>query len=306
MTGAPDATPAELLRLDGRRVVVAGAGGGGIGTTVCRVVAQAGGAVAALDVDPSRLPAVEAAMAGTPGPHRTVAVDLRDGPQVERALDEIVGDGPPLYGLVQVAGGLFAPQWGAITDVGTDVSDDVLRLNFTAAVQTARAVARRLMDAGDGGSIVAVASVAGLLSMPYGFAYSAAKAALMSFVRTAAVEWGSAGIRVNAVAPGSVRTPKSQAGAPPAPDTPAEQAAIPLGRRGRSEDIALAALFFLSDLSPWVTGQTLAVDGGNSVRPSFLDEENLPVFVHQPEVRALMRGPGAGASAADAGRDGAA
>lgn len=296
MTAGPDATPGELLRLDGRRVVVAGAGGGGIGTAVCRMVAQAGGAVAAVDVDPSRLAEVEAALAGTPGPHMSLAADLRDGSQVERVIDEAAAAGPRLYGLVQVAGGLFPPQWGAIAEVGTEVSDEVLRLNFTAAVQTARAVARRLMAAGDGGSIVAVASVAGLLAMPYGFAYSAAKAALMSFVRTAAIEWGPAGIRVNAVAPGTVRTPKSQAGAPVVADTPAEQAAIPLRRRGRSEDIALAALFFLSDLSPWVTGQTLAVDGGNSIRPSFLDEENLPVFVHQPAVRALMRGPGATSS----------
>jgi NAD(P)-dependent dehydrogenase (short-subunit alcohol dehydrogenase family) len=286
-----DGSAPSLIRLDGRRVIVAGAGGGGIGTTVCRFIAEAGASVTALDVDPERLPDVEAALAGTPGEHRTKVVDLLDTAQVERAVDEAASDGPPLYGLVQVAGGLFTPQWAPIAKVAPDVIDDVFALNFKAAVLTSRAVARHLVDAGTPGSIVAIASVAGLLAMPYGFAYSASKAALMSFVRSAAIEWGSEGVRINAVAPGSINTPKSRRGAPvAADDNPAERAAVPLERRGRSEDIAGAVLFLLSDLASWVTGQTLPVDGGNSIRPSFLDEENLPVFVHIPEIRAIMRG----------------
>jgi NAD(P)-dependent dehydrogenase (short-subunit alcohol dehydrogenase family) len=131
---------------------------------------------------------------------------------------------------------------------------------------------------------VAIASVAGLSAMPFGAAYSAAKAGLMSLTRTAALEWGSSAIRVNAVAPGTIRTPKNPSGATTT-DTPPERAAIPLGRRGSPDDIGAAALFLLSGMATWITGQILAVDGGSSARPSFLDADNLPVFVRDPDVR---------------------
>jgi NAD(P)-dependent dehydrogenase (short-subunit alcohol dehydrogenase family) len=110
----------------------------------------------------------------------------------------------------------------------------------------------------------------------------------MSLTRTAAVELGPLGIRVNAVAPGSVRTPKSEAHNPPSAESDAERAAVPLRRRGKPADIASAALFFLSDHAAWVTGQVLAVDGGSSARPSFLDADDVPVFVRDPSLRARL------------------
>lgn len=76
----------------------------------------------------------------------------------------------------------------------------------------------------------------------------------------------------------------------PAPDTPAESAAVPLGRRGSANDIAGAVLFLLSDLAGWITGQVLAVDGGSSARPSFLGEDNLPIFIRDEVLRARLTG----------------
>ena len=275
--------------LSERVVVVVGAGGGGIGTAVAAAVAHAGGRVLGVDVRPGALDALEAAWEGTPGPHRAVVADGRRPEDVEAALDAAAELGQ-LHGLVQVAGGQWPDQWAPLTALDPETWDTVVELNLRAPMLSTTAAARRLAAGGQGGSIVLVASLVGLSAMPFGAAYAASKAGLMSLTRTAAVELGPLGIRVNAVAPGSVRTPKSEANTPPAPESDAERAAVPLRRRGRPADIASAALFFLSDHAEWVTGQVLAVDGGSSARPSFLDAEDVPVFVRDQALRDRVRG----------------
>ena len=125
--------------------------------------------------------------------------------------------------------------------------------------------------------------------MPYGAAYAVAKAGLLALARSQAVEWGAAGIRVNAIAGGTVRTPKSES--EHASNRTEDLATIPLQRRGTPDDIAAAALYLCSDLASFVTGHVLVVDGGASVKPSFVDDENLPVFVRDPEMRARIKGP---------------
>jgi len=276
------------LDLTGRVVVVVGAGGGGIGTAVAGAVAHAGARVVGVDVRPAALEALDAAWAGTPGPHRAVVADGRRPEDVEAALDAAAEFGP-LSGLVQVAGGQWPDQWSPLTALDPATWDAVVELNLRAPMLSTAAAARRMAQSGQGGSIVLVASLVGLSAMPFGAAYAASKAGIMSLTRTAAVELGPLGIRVNSVAPGSVRTPKSEAHTPPAPESEAERAAVPLQRRGAPADIANAALFFLSDLAGWVTGQVLAVDGGSAARPSFLDAEDVPVFVRDPALRARLR-----------------
>jgi 3-oxoacyl-[acyl-carrier protein] reductase len=286
----------DRLSLDGRVVVVAGAGGGGIGTAVCRMLAHSGAAVLALERRAQAMAAVEDAVAGTPGPHRSVVADVRDPTQVVAALEEASALGA-LHGLVHVAGGIWPDQWGTLLSMPLETFDEVLELNLRSALVTMRVVAAELVAQKTGGSIVSVSSVAGLSAMPYGAPYAAAKAGLLSLVRTAALEWGSSGIRVNSVAPGSVRTPKNAREAVAAGDvlTEEERAALPLGRRGVPDDVAGAVLFLLSDLSRWITGQVLPVDGGSSARPSFLGDDNLPVFVHNAQLRQglLPGGPAA-------------
>ena len=118
-------------------------------------------------------------------------------------------------------------------------------------------------------------------SAPLISAYGAAKAALDSLTRTLSVEWGPHGIRVNTVAAGTIATPR--AGQSDLAD--AAGALIPLGRRGRPDDIAHAAVFLLSDLASYVTGHTLVVDGGSSNMGVGLDEHLLPAFVTSPAIR---------------------
>jgi NAD(P)-dependent dehydrogenase (short-subunit alcohol dehydrogenase family) len=273
----------ERLNLSGRSVVVAGAGGGGIGTAVCRFLAEAGATVVAWDLDPDRLAVSERALRDLNGPHHFAVVDVRDAD----AVDQAVQAAESLHGLVHVAGGLRPDQWAPLLEVTPAAFDEVIHLNLASAFVTSKAVAARLVEQGTGGSIVHIASIAGLSAMPFGAAYSAAKAGMVALTRTAALEWGPYGIRVNAVAPGTVRVPRNQSESTDE-DSVEERAAIPLGRRGQPEDIAGAVVFLLSDLAGFVTGQVLVVDGGSSARPSYLDAANLPVFVRDAELRARL------------------
>jgi len=93
---------------------------------------------------------------------------------------------------------------------------------------------------------------------------------------------------VNAVAPGSIATPKSASTRTPGDTDRDDLDVIPMRRRGTSDDIANAVLFMMSDLADYVTGQVLCVDGGTSVRPTYNDRDELPVFVHNEELRARL------------------
>jgi 3-oxoacyl-[acyl-carrier protein] reductase len=240
-----DAMLDERLGLTGRGVVVAGAGGGGIGTAVCRLLVEAGAVVAALDHDPARLELSERAMSEARGRYRSFAADVRNADDVAAAVAAAAEAGP-LYGLVHVAGGLFPDQWAALLETPPETFGSVLELNLRSAFLTTRTVGTRLVEQGTGGSIVHITSIAALSAMPFGAAYAAAKAGMIALTRTAALELGRSGIRVNAVAAGTVRTPRNVTQSSP-DDAPAERAAIPLGRRGQPDDIAGAVLFLCRD-----------------------------------------------------------
>jgi 3-oxoacyl-[acyl-carrier protein] reductase len=278
----------ERLGLTGHRVVVAGAGGGGIGTAVCRLLVEAGAVVVAFDNDADRLALSERVMDEAGGRYQSFVVDVRNADDVAAAVAE-ASEANPLHGLVHVAGGLLPEQWTAFREMAPETFDAVVDLNLRSAFLTTQAVGNRLVEQGTGGSIVHLTSIAALSAMPFGAAYAAAKAGMVALTRTAALELGRDGIRVNAVAAGSVRTPRNVTQSS-TDDAPEERAAIPLGRRGQPDDIAGAVLFLLSGLSDFVSGQVLAVDGGSSARPSYLDHDDLPVFVRDPELRARLLG----------------
>ena len=215
--------------------------------------------------------------------------DVTDAAAVDDALTALDGL-PPLLGLVHVVGGMPFDDWSLVTGMPPATFAAVVELNLQSAFITTQAVARRLVARGEPGSIVLVSSISGTSAMPFGAPYAAAKAGVLALMRTAALELGPARVRVNAVVPGTVRTAHSERGTPTV-DSPEEQRAIPLGRRGAPEDIAGAALYLLSDLAGFVTGHALVVDGGSSIRPSFLDADDLPVFVRDDAMRARLLQP---------------
>lgn len=282
-------TSSDLLGLAGRWVVVAGAGAGGIGEAVATTLTAAGARVIGLDRDEARLAGTADRVRAAGGEWRGAVVDACDPEQVGGALGALDVDlaTGSLAGLVHVVGGMPRDRWAPFADYPLVWLDEVLRHNLTSTVVTSQVASRLMLAAGQGGAIVHISSLAGMAGMPYAASYSAAKAAVMSLTRSMAVELGGDGIRVNCVAPGTIRTVRSA----DATDDAARQV-IPLRRRGLPADIAGAVVYLLSDLAAFVSGQVLAVDGGSSVRPSYLDADGLPVFVQDLAVRDQMRGLG--------------
>ena len=276
----------DMWGLTGKSIVVMGAGGGGIGSAICRHLGNAGATIVAVDIDADKLAICTDDLEANGISHIGLLADGRDKDAVADVVERACALAP-LRGSVQVAGGMWPPQWAPF--VSEDAAfDDVMALNFGSTVNTVRAVGRKLVEQGNGGSIVNIATVSALNAMPYGSAYAAAKAAVLSLTRSLAVEWGSRQIRLNAVAPGSIATPKSATTRKPGDTDGNDLEVIPMRRRGTSDDIASAVLFMMSDLANYVTGQVLCVDGGTSIRPAVNDRDELPVFVHNEELRARL------------------
>jgi NAD(P)-dependent dehydrogenase (short-subunit alcohol dehydrogenase family) len=151
----------------------------------------------------------------------------------------------------------------ATLDYPESLWDEQFAVNVKYVFFACQAAAKAMIARGRGGCIVNLASISGVGNSPGHVAYGAAKAGLMNLTRSLAVEWAEHGIRVNAVAPGATATPRIAGWYDANPEL-AENfyAAVPLGRIGRTDDIANAVVFMASDLSAYVTGQTLVVDGG--------------------------------------------
>lgn len=274
------------LSLAGRGVVVVGAGGGGIGTAIARLVASEGAFVTAVDRDENALEHAMAAIHDEGGRGQRCRVDAGSAAGAREIMQRADRAEAPLAGLVNVVGGMSPDHWASLLDYSEENLDALLRSNLKVAFLTSQAFARALSAQKRPGAIVQIATISALQGMPFGAGYATAKAGLLALARTMALEWGPLGIRVNAVAPGTIQVPRNAGSG----ETAQDRAVIPMGRRGRPEDIAGAVLFLLSDLAQWVTGQLLPVDGGASIRPGYLDETGLPIFVRDRALRQRLLG----------------
>ena len=279
----------DLLRLDGRIVVVSGAGGGGIGTTVMRLTAQAGATVVAVSRSKENLgehvtPLAHQGLSVVP-----VAADASTDDGIAAVIDQVRRTDGNLYGLVNVAGGADPSTWMPSTRVTRDDWRALFTKNLETAFFMSQAVAGEIRTQGNPGSIVSISSISGMNTAPFHIAYGTAKAAVAAMTRTMAVELALDNIRVNAVAPGVTETAASRTYVDDDPDR--DRRAIAMGRRGRPEEQAGPILFLLSDLSSYITGQTLLVDGGLNLKWSHLGADSTSLFLKDENFRANISRP---------------
>jgi NAD(P)-dependent dehydrogenase (short-subunit alcohol dehydrogenase family) len=244
---------ADPSRLDGRGFVLLGAGQG-IGRQTCHALAQAGARVLCVDREPELAAAVAAEIDG-----HAIAADVTARADVEKIFGrakELFGDS--LSGLVDIVG---------VADIRkiADMDDDRWNRNFDMVLRHAYlAVQIGSRTFTRGGTMVFVSSMSGSLSVQNQASYGVAKAALNHLVHCSAHELGPRNIRVNAVAPGFVRTPRLVAALDETFWT-GLNAYIPLGRAAQPSDIAKAILFLASDMSTCITGAVVPIDGGVSL-----------------------------------------
>jgi 3alpha(or 20beta)-hydroxysteroid dehydrogenase len=245
--------PVALPGLSGRTVVITGALGGQ-GSAEALVLLASGADVVATDLGEAVSPELAAAAVGLPGTLHYRQLDV-GSPAGWDELAAFVAELGGLQGLVNNAGIPFRARLG---DIELEDWDRVMRINLTGPMLGIQALVP-LMPAGS--SIVNVGSLAAL-NAHYTVAYTASKWGLRGLTHVAATEFGARGIRANIVHPGYIETPMMAAA--PAIMTATQLALTPLGRTAQPEEVGAVVAFLLSDLSSYVTGAEIPIDGGFS------------------------------------------
>ncbi|HXX59563.1 MAG TPA: SDR family NAD(P)-dependent oxidoreductase [Dehalococcoidales bacterium] len=256
----------DLLNLTGKRAIVTG-GAKGIGQSIGRRLVQVGVKLLIVDIDDSALQSAVADLGGKDAGVFHVICDVTDDKQVAA----MVGQATALMGGVDILvnnAGIY-PRTPFLETTGA-AFEKVLSVNLTGTYNCSRHAARQMVAQGDGGSIINIASIEGLRPASNVMcSYDVSKAGVVMFTRTIAKELGAHGIRVNAIAPGAIKTAglTSQMGPSAGRREQLEELKnflkrITLGRLGDGDDIAGVVLFLASDMSAYITGDVIVVDGG--------------------------------------------
>ena len=245
------------FRLDGKKALVTGAARG-LGKAIADGLAESGATVYGTSRDAASARQISERY-GTP----CLSLDVAQTGDMRGFAECLMRDSGGIDLLVNNAG-VNVPK--PALDLTADDWDTVFDTNLKGSFFLTTAIAQHWIDRGSPGAIVNVASQAGIVGIEERAAYGTSKAGLIHLTKILALEWAPAGIRVNAVAPTFVRT-ELTASTLSRPEWAAELLSrIPLGRFGEPEDIAGAIAFLLSDAASMITGHTLAIDGGYTIR----------------------------------------
>jgi len=247
-----------MKRLEGRVALVTG-GSGGIGSATLRRFVEEGAAVVCADLDEEGGQKLVGELESAGGRAAFQRCDVASLEEITSAVDGAV----ERFGRIDILFNNAATSTGGyVADLDPEGWDHSLRVMLTAAMYGMKAAIPHMLEQG-GGSIISTSSIYGLVASPGNAPYATAKAGLINLTRTAALEYGRKGIRVNAVCPGAVETPMLDAVVSlglKSREAIAEMHA--LGRTIQPEEIANLVLFLASDESSGITGQAIVVDGG--------------------------------------------
>lgn len=248
--------------LVGKNVVITGASSG-IGRQTAVICSQMGARVVLIARNNERLKETLSLMQ-SPESHLVYSVDLAELSGIEAAIKEAVVNMGKLHGLVNAAG---ISTTLPLKLISNDKLDEFFRTNVYSSIQMSRLFTKQANVSNEGGSVVMLSSVMGIVGETGKTLYSLTKGALISAAKSMALEFASKKIRFNAISPGVVVTPMSQKAVYSQDEESLKKitALHPLGL-GMPDDIANACVYLLSDASRWVTGSNLVVDGGYTAR----------------------------------------
>jgi dehydrogenase/reductase SDR family member 4 len=247
------------LNLDGKVALVTG-GGRGIGKAITQRLAAAGANVVIASRKMENLEATVKEFAALPGKTIPIACHVGRKDQLENLVKETEARLGPVDILVNNSATNIGQ--GPALDADDEMLDKMVEVNIKSAFRLVRLIVPRMIARKCGGSIINIASIAGLQPQPGGVLYSFTKAGLLMLTRSWAQEFGRFNIRVNAIAPGLIQTEFSEFFWKNDAARSQFERATPLGRIGQSNEVAGLALYLASDESSFVTGQVMVVDGG--------------------------------------------
>jgi 2,5-dichloro-2,5-cyclohexadiene-1,4-diol dehydrogenase 1 len=250
-----------MADLKGKSVMVTG-GGSGIGRAAVEILCQAGACVTVADLNEEGGKAVAIGAGGGPGQARFVRADVSNEDSVKELVTAAVHTYGRLDAAINAAG--VVQHWKRIHEISAAEWDFVLNVNLRGMFFCLKHQIAAMLESG-GGAIVAIASIAANLGLPMSGEYCASKAGVMGLVRAAATDYAKAGIRVNALLPGSTHTPMVERALATKPKELGGPIAVPSGRMAEPVEIANGAVWMISDEASFMTGSSITLDAGLSI-----------------------------------------